>query len=60
MVQKPGHELREHIAVLQPLPVLGEGGQHFSLASLPKKLILLATRRNEIRDSSCLNTAWRE
>ena len=27
MVQKPGHELREHIAVLQPLPVLGEGGR---------------------------------
>src|SRR5882672_1915945 len=27
MVQKPGHELREHIAVLQPLAVLGEGGR---------------------------------
>ena len=27
MVQKPGHELREHIAVLQPLPILGEGGR---------------------------------
>jgi len=27
MVQKPGHELREHIAVLQPFPVLGEGGR---------------------------------
>src|SRR3954447_57898 len=27
MVQKPGHELREHIAVLQPLPVLGKGGR---------------------------------
>jgi hypothetical protein len=24
MVQKPGHELCEHIAVLQPFPVLGE------------------------------------
>src|SRR6202166_3175197 len=27
MVQKPGHELLEHIAVLQPVPVLGEGGR---------------------------------
>ena len=27
MVQKPGHELREHIAVLQPFPILGEGGR---------------------------------
>ena len=27
MVQKPGHELREHIAVLQPVAVLGEGGR---------------------------------
>src|SRR6202166_873318 len=27
MVQKPGHELRKHLAVLQPIPVLGEGGR---------------------------------
>src|ERR1700726_2283612 len=27
MVQKPGHELLEPLAVLQPVPVLGEGGR---------------------------------